>query len=343
MSSIRRTLRRVITAALLISGVALLWGVVHVRDYLNTPIAPEGGLRTVIIPKGANLDRILGKLQGMGVVRDRTVFEYYVRSKGMGTDIRAGVYRIDLRSTPKELLKTLVIGGGGDEIAVTVPEGYNKWQIADTLASVGLVKRDAFLAKIDAEGLEGMLFPDTYRFGRSWSLDRITQTMVDRFDAVYIELLKGHPRAKSLTQSTARHHLVTLASLIEKEARTDRDRKLVSRVFQNRLTKNMKLQTDPTCVYGPKIYKRTPSPALCHATGSQYSTYVIKGMPPTPIANPGRAALAAALEPAVGPQAAKYLYFVARRDGSGEHDFSETYAEHKKAVSKYLKKGRSSP
>ncbi len=336
----KRTLgARLKTATAWLTAIGLVlgtWSVLYIRSYLSQPIAEEGGFRTVIIPRGAHFNEIMGRLVSMGVVRNRMIFEYYVRSKGYATELKAGAYQIDLRATPRELLTQLVSGAALEEVSVTVPEGYNRWQIADTLGGLGLVDREAFLAKVEREGLEGRLFPDTYRLGKNWSLDRIVATFTERFDVVYGEVIAGHPQAAHLVTPLARAHLLTIASLIEKEAQHPDDRRLISRVFHNRLAKKMKLQTDPTCVYGPLIYTRRPTPGLCKDPASTYSTYVIKGLPPTPIANPGRASLEAALYPATGETAAKLLYFVAKRDGSRQHHFSATYDEHRAAVKRHL-------
>jgi len=217
------------------------------------------------------------------------------------------------------------------------PTGY---KIADLLSKKGLVDRRDFLARVKRGGLEGKLFPDTYLFAPEVETEALLERLTDRFAAVWSDLASAHPGVADVRTKTGRRKLLILASLVEREAQTNRDRFLVARVFYNRLEKGMKLQTDPTCVYGPKLYRKAAHPRYCKDPKSKYSTYVIAGLPPTPIANPGRAALKAVLAPAQGAKASKLLFFVAKRDGSGEHHFSETYAEHSRAVRKYLMGGK---
>ena len=220
---------------------------------------------------------------------------------------------------------------------MTLPEGYNRWQVADALSAAGLVDRAAFLRRVARDGLEGRLFPDTYWFRLGAGDDLVISTLTDRFDAVLAATLKDDPRAADLSKAgPARHRLLTLASLIEKEARTAHDRPLIARVFENRLARGMKLQTDPTCVYSDEHYTEVPHPRHCRDPNNAYSTYVIPGLPPTPIANPGRASITAALHPTDTPEARALLFFVARRDGSGEHHFSATLDDHEAATRRHL-------
>ncbi len=274
---------------------------------------------------------MVAALRREGVVEDPLVFEWYGRYREVGRRIKAGTYAVDLSITPRELLGRLEAGTLPAQVRITIPEGYNRWQVADLLAKQGLVDRAEFLRRVERDGLEGRLFPDTYWVRKDAGLDAVIDLLTRRFDEVWEQLLKEQPGAK-----VDRGRTINLASLVEKEARTERDRPLVARVFLNRLEKKMRLQTDPTCVYGPELYEETPHPRFCKDPSSRYSTYVIDGLPPTPIANPGRAALRAVLAPARGPGADELLYFVARRDGSGEHHFSATYEEHRKAVQRYL-------
>ncbi|MCA9543525.1 MAG: endolytic transglycosylase MltG, partial [Myxococcales bacterium] len=233
--TLKQRLRQAVRWGVFLSLLGGALGFLKVRDFLQSPIADEGGFRTVVIPKGANFNEIMGRLVSMGVVRDRTLFELYVRSKGYTNSLKAGAYQIDLKSTPHELLQQLVKGAALDEVQVTLPEGLNRWQVADILSGVGLVDREAFLQKVQAEDLEGRLFPETYRLGKNWSLDRVVGALTQQFDAVYAEVIAGHPNAANLNTPAARSHLVTLASLIEKEGQGQEDRRLISRVFHNRL------------------------------------------------------------------------------------------------------------
>ena len=334
----RRWLIRFIVSALLVACVGAGYVVHRANAYLDEPISRIARNQTLTIPNSSTFRQIVNLLSDAHIVTDPWVFEAYARLEGADQRIKAGRYRVNLAQTPRELLVSLQTGGLIPQVRITIPEGFNRWQIADLLSEADLVDRAAFLERVKRDQLEGRLFPDTYWIRKDATLDDVIRVLTDRFDDVFEELIRGHRRQKPLQQEDeARRDLLILASLVEKEARTDRDRRLVSRVFQNRLARGMKLQTDPTCVYSATHYTKVPSPRLCRDTSSRYSTYIIPGLPPTPIANPGRAALQAALEPATGPRADKLLYFVARKDDSGEHHFSETYREHNRAVSRYLK------
>ncbi|MCA9538503.1 MAG: endolytic transglycosylase MltG [Myxococcales bacterium] len=316
------------------AGGAYAW---HRLGWLDRPLSTEGGLQAVEIPPGASFRAIVARLHDAGVVTDPLVFEWYGRYRGVGSKLKAGTYAIDLRDTPRELLAALERGTLPAQVRITIPEGFNRWQIADLLAERGLADRQAFLERVERDNLEGRLFPDTYWIREGASLDEVVRVLTDRFDAVFDELIRGLPGSARLREDgDARQRLLTLASLVEKEARTDRDRGLVARVFENRLARGMKLQTDPTCVYSERLYREVPHPRYCKDPDNRYSTYVIDGLPPGPIANPGRAALAAALRPTRSAEAEKLLYFVARRDGTGEHHFSETHDEHRRAVQRFL-------
>lgn len=309
--------------------------------YLDAPIAAEGGQVRFEIPKGATFKRVVALLHEAGIVSDPLVFELYGRYREAGRAVKAGTYLVDLSMTPRQLLERLERGGLPAQVRITIPEGYNRWQIADLLSARGLVDRAAFLERVEKQQLEGRLFPDTYWIREGASLDEVVRVLTDRFEQVFEELIEGHPEEAALRgDPEARRRLLILASMVEKEATSDHDRPLVARVFYNRLARGMRLESDPTCVYSAETYHEKPHPRFCRDPDNRYSTYVIEGLPPTPIANPGRAALAATLRPAEGERAERLLYFVARRDGSGEHHFSETYAEHARAVDRYLKSGR---
>ncbi len=323
-------------ALVLAAGAAAAYGW-HRLGWLDAPLASAGGSAIVEITPGMSFAAIVDRLHDRGIVDDPLVFELYGRYVGVGSRLKAGTYAVDLSQTPRALLDALEAGTLPPEARVTVPEGLNRWQIADLLAGEGLVERDAFLARVEQEDLEGRLFPDTYRFRPEAGVDAVVAALTGRFEAVAAEVLDATPAERRPKTDAERRTWLILASLVEKEARTARDRRLVARVFHNRLAKGMKLQTDPTCVYDARWYREVPHPRYCKDPKNRYSTYVIDGLPPGPIANPGRDALLATLSPATEGRADKLLYFVARRDGSGEHHFSETYAEHRRAVQRYLK------
>jgi UPF0755 protein len=237
--------------------------------------------------------------------------------------------------TPDAILKKLV-AGDVDYLKFSLPEGYSIHQAAELLEQKGYFKRSGFLEKcrdtallgrlgLSGPSVEGYLFPATYNLARGGSEEQLISQMVGQFEKRYAELAAGGAGAGGLS----RHAVVTLASLIEKEAVSADEKPLISSVFHNRLRIGMPLQSDPTAVYGVRAFAGKVTRADIDRP-SPYNTYLIKGLPPGPIGNPGAGALEAALHPA----ATQYLYFVARQDGT--HQFSRTLEEHNRAVHRYL-------
>lgn len=298
---------------------------------LDEPLGHGDQSVTVEIKPGMGFNRIVTTLGEAGVLKDPLVFKLYVKWVKADRGIKAGTYVIDLGWTPKRLITALREGTLPAQTRVTIPEGYNRWQIADLLSKKGLIDRVRFLRAVERDNLEGRLFPETYFFGSDATTDEVIARLTGQFDKELKAVLGG----KTVTDL---NRFINLASLVEKESKHPLDQKKVARVFENRIARKMKLQTDPTCVYGESLYTKVPHPRYCKDPNSRYSTYVIKGLPPTAIANPGRTAMAAVLAPYDGPNADKLLFFVAKRDGTGTHHFSTTYAEHNRAVDRYLRK-----
>jgi UPF0755 protein len=222
---------------------------------------------------------------------------------------------------------------------VTIPEGYTLRQIADALADAGLVDRARFLdvalgrgrslgrpwlAALPTDSLEGYLFPDTYYLSRGLSEEAVIGLMLDRFEAAVDQSLRAAAAARGLSL----HELVTVASMVEREAQVPAERPVIAGVIYNRLARGMRLEIDATVLYALGRHKATVTLADL-AVDSPYNTYRRTGLPPGPIANPGLAALEAAARPASVP----YLYYVRRPDG--RHHFSRTLAEHLDAVRRY--------
>lgn len=218
---------------------------------------------------------------------------------------------------------------------LTIPEGYTLFQITDLVGSSGIAERDDFWRalsdrrlldrmRIEADSFEGYLFPDTYFFPKNTPAEKIIDVLVARFRAVFTpERLK---RAESLGLSV--HEVATLASIIEKETGDPKERPLISSVFHNRLKSGMRLESDPTVIYGIKDFDGNITRKDL-AAPTAYNTYRIDGLPPGPIASPGEKAIEAALYPAD----TSYIYFVAR--GDGKHQFSTNIGDHNRAVNKY--------
>ncbi len=256
---------------------------------------------------------------------------------GAQDGIRMGKYRIRAGTSTLGILSMLM---RGDVIRhkITFPEGFNLHAIADRLARNEVTPQAEFLhyasdrafldsLRIGAPSAEGYLFPDTYIFAEEADPRDIIRAMNARF----VTVLDGIDLAPLKRMKLSLHELLTLASLVEKEARVGRERAYVSAVFHNRIRKGMKLDCDPTVRYAVKKYGSERITFADLAVNSPYNTYVTQGLPPTPICSPGRESIIAALHPAD----ADYLYFVARNDGS--HYFSKSYEDHSRAVDFYQK------
>lgn len=296
---------------------------------------PAGQEVIVTVPKGASLSQVATILHENGVISNRLVFKIVGLIRGEQCKIKAGDYALKTGSDAGDVLD-LLISGKTLMLSVTIPEGYNIFQIAELFQKRGIMTGEQFLGfvrspdlikELGLEGttLEGYLFPDTYFFRPSEreSGEQIVQAMVKRFRDVYDREVR--PTAEKYGWTP--YQVVTLASLIEKEARAT-EHGLVSAVFHNRLRQNMKLQSDPTVIYGIKGMGSKITRADLNRD-HPYNTYVHTGLPPGPIANPGKDSLIAAVHPEDQP----YLYFVARNDGT--HHFSATLREHNNAVNMY--------
>lgn len=306
-----------------------------VGRWLDAPL-PTGGRAAieVEVPPGASFGALAERLRDDGLLDRPELLTLYARWAGLAGSVKAGRHLLETPVTPRSLVERLVRESPRRDRRVTLPEGSNVWQVADALAAAGLADRAAFLAA--AEGHEGRLFPDTYDLDPGTPPERIVAVLRARFDAVWADLRRAHPEGPG-GGGLSDDQLVTLASIVEEEARVADERPRIARVLHNRLAGKMRLQCDPTCVYGEATWREVPTPRRCHDPDSRWSTYVIDGLPPTPISSPGRASLLAALAPSDAAEDADVLYFVALRDGTGRHHFSRTLAEHTAAVDRHLK------
>ena len=291
------------------------------------------------VDEGKRFAQIADELHDRGVLRYPTLLTLWARLTGADRHVRWGEFLVTTPLSPLDLLTRLT--SRPDPLhRVTIPEGLTVHDVVATLAAAGFGAEESFSCVLDdpeflaaedlpPDGPEGYLFPDTYDLPWATPPDRILRKMIHRFHEVFTPDLAARAAALGLTTQQA----VTLASLIEEEAAHADERRLVAAVFVNRLKRGMPLQSDPTVLYGRTDGDRTLTHADVHRP-TPYNTYTIAGLPPTPIANPGRAALEAAVDPAP----VDYLYFVARGDGS--HQFSSTLAEHNAAVARYLRHAR---
>jgi UPF0755 protein len=322
---------------LFLIGVFLLFGFGY---YLWSPAEIRGKEQVFVIREGATLREVARDLESNGIIKSGPLFLVWARAMGHGRAIKAGEYLLSSAMPPLKVLDTLT---KGDVIAhaVTIPEGFTKKQIAGLLKQMALINEAEFLSitedpevvrryGISGPSLEGYLYPDTYQFDRGLSAAAVVDVMVRRFWEIANPYLEQVKRAGMTLEQ-----VVTLASIVEKETGLAEERPLIASVFLNRLKKRMRLESDPTVIYGLKDF--TGNLKKRHLTQSTpYNTYVIRGLPPGPIASPGKAAIKAVLFPAD----TDYLYFVSKNDGS--HHFSKTLSEHNRAVEKYQKKRRRS-
>lgn len=303
---------------------------------MRTPYKGYGEPQTrVEVRRGQNTATILERLQKGGVLRDQWVPLVYMKIFRRNDSLKAGVYQFDKALSAVDVIDKLV---RGDVILknITVREGLDRFAIARLFAAEGLGTEEEWNRATgeadlirdiapDAESLEGYLFPDTYKFDPGTSAEAIVKAMVANFRKNW-----GNELA-TITTGLTPHETVTLASIVETEARLPQERPIVASVYLNRVRKRMLLGADPTVIYAMKLAGRWDGNIRKAdlQMESPYNTYRTPGLPPGPIANPGLASLRAAAAPATTP----YLYFVARNDGS--HVFATNNAEHNRNVERY--------
>ncbi len=306
--------------------------------FFITPAEKGDRKQLVIVKEGLSLKEVAGELDRKEIITSKTLFELWAELLGYSRNIKAGEYELGSHMSPKRILEKL-IKGEVITYPITVPEGFTTEQIAQLLHEGGLVNKEKFLSLmsntsllkehgISAPSLEGYLYPETYHFARGISARSTIDTMVGRFWQVVNPLKERMDEVSMNLQE-----VITLASIVEKETGLAEERPTIASVFLNRLKKGMRLESDPTVIYGIKDFDgNLTRKDLNKAT--PYNTYSIRGLPPGPIANPGLEAIRAVLYPAK----TDYLYFVSKNDGS--HHFSRTLSEHNKAVQIYQKRGK---
>ncbi len=317
-----RFLNNVMTLLFLgVIGLAILF--YFVKSQFDQP-GPLGYATVVVIPKGEGVREIASRLERDGIIGDQRIFVasvvvyFQAQSK-----LKAGEYAIKKHASMREVLDTLVEGKAILH-TVSIPEGLTSYQVVERLN-----EHPELTGRINLIPSEGSLLPDTYRFARATDREELIARMQSEQRKFMAKIWPK--RATGLPFKTP-EDAVNLASIVEREAGKADERPRVAAVFVNRLHKNMKLQSDPTIIYGLSGGKGTLGRPILRTEIQQmtpYNTYTMKGLPPTPIANPGRAALEAVLRPAKTGD----LYFVA--DGTGGHTFSETYDDHKKGVGEW--------
>ena len=306
----------------------------NIVTYAQKPPNTAPVEQAVVVQSGLGFKALSTLLYQKGMILHPVKFRLFARIKGYDKRIKAGEYMLSSSMTPKKILETMVDGKVYLH-RLTIPEGYNLRQIAQAVESAGLASEADFLKaatdpdlvhakEIDAQTFEGYLFPDTYYFPRGVTSENIISTMVKRFWSVFKPEWEEQTKTLGLTIP----QVITLASIIEKETAVADERPIISSVFHNRLKRNMRLESDPTVIYGIEDYNGNITRKDLESP-TRYNTYTMKGLPPGPISNTGVKAIEAALYPAD----TKFLYFVSRNDRT--HHFSTNFKDHNRAVRKY--------
>ncbi len=306
------------------------------------PASSQPSYEIVEVKKGASFRQIALELENRGIIRSRDAFFILAWRRDELSSIKAGEYKLSPSMRPEEILQILVEGRTVQHL-VTIPEGYNRFQIAKVLDDAGLIEKEAFLKassdkailkaqEIPADTAEGYLFPESYMLPRKTSAADAVMMFTSQFWKIWKD--NGfQERAKELGKDV--HYIVTLASIVEMEAAVPEEKPIIASVFWNRLKKGMPLQADPTVKYGLLVEKGIKRKRLSKKdlrTPTAYNTYLLPGLPKGPISNPGLLSLKATLYPAE----TDYLFFVAK--GKRRHKFSKTLKEHNRAVRKYILK-----
>lgn len=313
-----------------ITVVVFVLGVLFMKVITLPPNLKTAKL--VEIPEGATAVEIARRLEEKHVVKKANWFLYLTNRYGSQGKLQAGIYEFSGR-TPLKKVISMIVRGEVVLIRVTVPEGYTVKEIAELLENKKLVDSREFIQYArDNKKLEGMLFPDTYFFPHNVSTEAIASTMFRRFMNVFGEIY-----GKEITDSNFKkvREIVTIASIVEKEAMYSNEREIIAGIIYKRLKKDMPIQSCSTVIYALGMPKSRLSGKDLNIK-SLYNTYVHRGLPPGPICNPGFSSLKAA----VNPKKTDYLYFVSM--GDGRNYFSKTYQEHLAASKRFLSSGTAS-
>ena len=312
----------------------LLTFLLYAAAELFLPVQTSNKNIEVEIPRGTTFRQAVELLNSRKLIRDKRIFLIMGRLSGADRRMRAGYYSLWTGRSPAEILHALRTGKV-IEYEVKILEGDSLLEISEAFSRAGIISPEEFmeLAKdrkflasygIKAPSIEGYLFPDTYFIPKGMTAAEALDIMISKMREKFTDKLSARATELGMTEN----HVLTLASIIEKEAVVDSERSMISAVYHNRLKKGMLLQADPTAIYGIKSSKeKIFLKDLKRIT--PYNTYVIKGLPPGPIASPGLQSIISALYPEKVP----YIYFVAQDDRT--HRFSETAAEHEEAVRQY--------
>jgi UPF0755 protein len=348
---ITSTHKKIFIGILALLVVLIGAGAFWLNNAIKSPYPHSSTEKVITIPPKSSTSFIISKLHQEGVISSPTAVSWWLKTFGRGKVLKTGDYQFDSPITPLQVIDKLVRADVATR-KVTIPEGYNQWEISDKLAValpgmkepapasrdelLPLFKNTKLIADLDpkATDLEGYLFPDTYEYTTTTTRAQLVEAMVKRFRKVYTSELQS--KASALGMNT--RQAITMASLVEKEAKVDKDREIISQVYHKRLKMKMNLACDPTVIYGAILAGKYKWNGKIYQSDldreSPYNTYKYPGMPPGPIASAGKRAIEAALNPAK----TEYLFFVVdgvKRDGS--HVFTTNGKDHEQAVSEYRK------
>jgi len=334
-------MKRIFSGSFLLIGFLFLIAVLYAVRFIYTPTSPGKPLQ-VDIRAGQSGWQISKTLEKEHIITDAGMFMLTSRILGKSRHLQAGTYVFEGNHYPLEVMDIL-FRGKTLKYRITIPEGSNIYQIGEIVASTGLMDKEHFVRAafsgqttaffhVDAPSMEGFLYPDTYFLTPRMTPLEIMAKLHDRFKHIYT----GKIEQRAGEMGLSRIQVLTLASIIEKEAVSPSDKPLISSVFFNRLARGMRLQSDPTAVYGIDGFKGKIDPDDLQRE-SPYNTYRHNGLPPGPICNPGSDSIKAALWPA----RTDYLYFVSRGDGT--HAFSNSLIEHNRAISENARQRKKQP
>lgn len=340
----RKFVYAIIIAAIIVGGAGF-----YFFAFIGSPASNTKKEVIYEVTGGKSFSQISSELKTQHVIKNTLLFKIYARIIGQDSKIKVGQYALNTNMNPYQVLRVICSGKSIGKL-FTISEGLNMYEIADLYEKQGLGKKEDFLKWArnkelvsnlihqQVESAEGYLYPNTYSITKYMTAKDVVVAMIKQFLVIYQRI---EPNIE--ISGFNRHDIVTLASIIEKETGAPEERRMISSVFHNRLVKKMKLQTDPTVLYGVIDLTKQPKNNITRKdliTPTRYNTYTNYGLPFGPIANPGEEALAAA----VSPDSTNYLYFVSQNNGT--HVFSETYEQHAEAVRKFqlnpkMRQGRS--
>lgn len=333
---------KIAAALVLVALVGAGAGLYGVATKALSPVDPtdNAASQTFSVTRGSSLARVANELERARLIRDARALRWLARYRGVAGKLHVGEYELKPSATPQQILD-IITSGAVKTYEVVLPEGIRASEIAQRIEDAGLGRAEAFMGVVEnpafveslgfeGDTLEGYLYPETYRLPRNLPPEEIARFLVRQFENVWTRI---EPLVAE--QEMTRREIVTLASIVEKETAAPEERPLIAAVFLNRMRQGMRLETDPTVIYGIPNFDGNLRRKHLEDPDNPYNTYQIKGLPPGPIASPGEDALRAILTPADSD----YLYFVSRNDGT--HKFSITYREHVNAVNRFQKRRRS--